>query len=128
MTRQQLLDIIAQAAREGWTEIDLRDKGISELPDEIGQLTNLQKLVFTRDRLTTLTESIGQLTNLQSLNLSSNCLKSLPTSLARLEKLHGLDLEGNPLNAALKSAYEAGLPALYSYLLSLEEPAWWGRP
>lgn len=34
VTRRQLLDIIAQAADEGWTKLELRDKRIAELPDE----------------------------------------------------------------------------------------------
>jgi internalin A len=169
MTRQQLLNIIAQAAREGWKELDLSSKGISELPDEIGQLVNLQELQLglnqltslpgsighlTRlksfglggNRLTSLPESIGQLASLQSLNLrlnlltslpeslgqlaslwrlylSRNQLTSLPASLARLEQLLELDLDNNPLNLALNSAYQAGLPALRAYLRSLEEPA-----
>jgi hypothetical protein len=39
MTREELLAIIDQAAREGWTELDLRGKEITELPPEIGRLT-----------------------------------------------------------------------------------------
>jgi energy-coupling factor transporter ATP-binding protein EcfA2 len=38
-----------------------------------------------------------------------------------LEKLKQLTLDDNPLNPALKSAYEQGLPALRAYLRSLEE-------
>lgn len=44
MTRKSLVDTIEQAAREGWTKLGLPHKGISELPDEIGQLASLQAL------------------------------------------------------------------------------------
>jgi len=44
MTRAELLAIIEQARRENWEELDLRSKGITELPPEIGQLKKLKKL------------------------------------------------------------------------------------
>jgi len=40
MTREELLAIIEQARRENWEVLDLRSKGITELPPEIGQLKN----------------------------------------------------------------------------------------
>ena len=44
MTKDELLRIIDQAAQENWEELDLSDKGLTELPPEIGQLTKLKKL------------------------------------------------------------------------------------
>ncbi|HEY85168.1 MAG TPA: hypothetical protein G4N96_08685 [Chloroflexi bacterium] len=44
VTRQELLNIIENAAREGWTELNLSGRAITELPPEIGQLSNLQEL------------------------------------------------------------------------------------
>ena len=41
MTEQELLQIIDQAAKEGWTELNLSDKGLTVLPPEIGQLAKL---------------------------------------------------------------------------------------
>ena len=35
---------IAQAEREGWTELDLRSLDLTELPPEIGRLTGLRSL------------------------------------------------------------------------------------
>jgi internalin A len=48
MTREELLEIIGRAEREGWTELDLRDEEIRELPPEIGRLTQLEKLSIGR--------------------------------------------------------------------------------
>jgi Leucine-rich repeat (LRR) protein len=37
MDKQELLRIIEQAANEGWTSLDLSNKGLTELPPEIGK-------------------------------------------------------------------------------------------
>jgi internalin A len=133
MTRKELLAIIAQAARERWTELDLSGRGISELPaeigqltnlrtlnlssrydtpeellltelpPEIGQLTNLQELDLSGNQLTSLPESIGQLTNLQELRLRDNQLTSLPESIGQLTNLQTLDLRGNQLTSLPES-------------------------
>jgi internalin A len=80
MTRDELLAIIDQAEREGWTELDLRDEEIRELPPEIGRLTRLEELRIgrkdwvspeKRNPLTSLPPEIGQLTNLKVLDLSN---------------------------------------------------------
>ena len=44
MERDELLELIERAAREGWRELDLRYQGLTELPSEISQLTQLQSL------------------------------------------------------------------------------------
>jgi Leucine-rich repeat (LRR) protein len=72
MNQEALLNLIEQAAREGWKDLNLSEKSISKLPLEIGQLTNLQILDLSYNGLTTLPKAIGQLTNLQQLDLSLN--------------------------------------------------------
>ena len=81
----QAVALIAQAEREGWTELDLRGQYLSQLPATIGQLRQLKVLRLgyheeTRrfNYLSRLPSSLGQLTNLQSLDLSDNNLSSLP--------------------------------------------------
>ncbi|QQE63929.1 hypothetical protein GFS31_06000 [Leptolyngbya sp. BL0902] len=37
---------MAPAAAEGWTELDLSGQGLTELPSEIGKLTQLETLVL----------------------------------------------------------------------------------
>ncbi|MDA0268119.1 MAG: hypothetical protein O3A14_14470 [Cyanobacteria bacterium] len=41
MTQEELLRLIDQAAEEGWTELDLAGQNLTELPPEIGKLTQL---------------------------------------------------------------------------------------
>ncbi|MEH2007486.1 leucine-rich repeat domain-containing protein, partial [Nostoc sp.] len=69
MTNEELLQIIEQAVRNKVTELDLSNRGLTTLPGEIGQLTNLQSLHLSSNQLSSLPAEIVQLTNLQSLDL-----------------------------------------------------------
>ena len=46
MSKDELLALIDQAAAEGWTELDLSGQGLSELPEEIGKLAQLETLIL----------------------------------------------------------------------------------
>ncbi|MFN6474285.1 MAG: leucine-rich repeat domain-containing protein, partial [Nostoc sp. SerVER01] len=54
MTNEELLQIIKQAAKDKVTKLDLFGKGLTTLPGEIGQLTNLQSLDLGDNQLSTL--------------------------------------------------------------------------
>ena len=74
MRRNELLKIIQKAAREGITELDFSGRDITEIPPEIGQLTQLEKLNLGvryddqlnafKNKLSSLPAEIAQLTNL----------------------------------------------------------------
>jgi internalin A len=49
MTQDELLQIIEQAAANGATELDLSGSDLTELPPEIGQLTQLEVLVLGKE-------------------------------------------------------------------------------
>jgi Leucine-rich repeat (LRR) protein len=53
MTHDKLLQLIDQAAAEGWTELDLARAGVTELPPKIGQLSNLQQPDLRSNQLST---------------------------------------------------------------------------
>jgi internalin A len=112
MERDELLELIDRAAREGWTELDLQDQELTKLPPEIGQLTALRSLVLWGNRLTTLPPEIGQLTQLQSLNLYGNKLTILPPEIGQLTALRMFGLSGNDLTT---------LPPEIGRLTALEE-------
>ncbi len=97
MDQVELLAIIEKAAREGALSLDLSAKGITQLPEQIGQLTNLQLLHLGGNQLSTLPEQIGQLVNLQRLDLSQNRLSTLPEQIAQLANLQELKVYGNQL-------------------------------
>ncbi|HIK44014.1 MAG TPA: hypothetical protein IGR64_03900, partial [Leptolyngbyaceae cyanobacterium M65_K2018_010] len=83
MTQDELLHLIDQAAAEGWTELDLAGHHLTELPPEMGQLTQLEVLILGKladeyewvgnqrlpkvigNQLTTLPAELGQLRNLR---------------------------------------------------------------
>ena len=91
MTQDELLALIDQAAAEGWKELDLSGQGLTELPPEIGQLTQLETLILGK-RVEGY-ESVGD----RALpKVVSNAFTSLPQELTSLGKLQVLDLSGNP--------------------------------
>lgn len=92
---EELLIVIRQAEVDGREMLDLSDKGIARLPEEIGRLVNLQYLDVSGNQLTPLPEWLGQLVNLQQLNLRDNQITDLPPSLASLENIGTIKLDNN---------------------------------
>ncbi|XZN97895.1 MAG: COR domain-containing protein [Microcoleus sp.] len=78
-------------------QIDFRDLGLTELPEAIASLTQLQMLFVENNLLKELPEAIASLTQLQLLNLSNNLLKELPEAIASLTHLRVLYLDNNQL-------------------------------
>lgn len=77
--------------------LDLSGLGLTELPYQLWEQTNLLSLNLSANQLTSLPNSLGQLTNLTSLNLSANQLTSLPDSLGQLTNLSSFSLNQNKL-------------------------------
>ncbi len=75
----------------------LRDNQLTQLPKEIGQLQNLQVLSLLENQLTQLPKEIGQLQNLQTLGLAANQLTQLPEEIGQLQNLRVLDLGNTQL-------------------------------
>jgi Leucine-rich repeat (LRR) protein len=113
MTRDELLALIDQVAAAGWTELDLAGQGLTELPPEIGKLTQLKSLVLGKfakeksewigNQLTALPEAIVQLQSLQQLHLGANQISAIPESLAQLQSLQELDLGHNKISVIPES-------------------------
>ncbi|NEO88189.1 MAG: hypothetical protein F6J87_28620 [Spirulina sp. SIO3F2] len=120
---------IAEALRTGATELDLScdwvaedSERLTELPESLGQLTQLQTLDLSGNQLEELPESLGQLTQFQTLNLSHNQLTMLPESLSQLTQLQTLNLLGNQLEELPESLGElTQLQALNLYNNELKE-------
>jgi len=94
---------IEQALKSGAMELNISLVILTELPESIGLLTQLQSLDLNFNHLTALPESLGQLTQLQTLDLSSNQLMALPESLGQLTQLGSLNLSHNKLTALPES-------------------------
>ncbi|MEH2185870.1 MAG: COR domain-containing protein [Nostoc sp.] len=99
MTNEELLQIIEQAAKDKVTELDLSGTGLTTLPPEFGQLTNLRSLYLRSNQLSSLPPEFGQLINLRSLYLRSNQLSSLPPEFVQLTNLQTLNLDSNQLSS-----------------------------
>jgi hypothetical protein len=88
---------IEAARRSRAIVLDLGGMKLTELPESLGQLTQLQALFLYNNQLTTLPEWLGQMTQLKELYLLSNQLTTLPESLGQLTQLKILDLRHNRL-------------------------------
>lgn len=50
MTAERAMQLIEQAAAEGWTELDLSGLGLTEVTAVVGELTQLETLIFGKWR------------------------------------------------------------------------------
>ncbi|MBE9066315.1 GTP-binding protein, partial [Leptolyngbya cf. ectocarpi LEGE 11479] len=76
---------------------DLSKNQITQIPETIGQMKNLQQLDLSKNQITQICETIGQVKNLQQLDLSANQIEAIPESLEMLTQLKLLDLRHNIL-------------------------------
>ncbi len=124
MNDAELLAIIAQAQREGWTELDLSGNDLEVLPSEIGKLKNLRTLILGKyyenirevknNRLTTLPPEIAQLSSLEYLYLWDNQISTIPEEIFQLSKLKELHLLRNQVSIIPKSIVKlSSLRGLY---------------
>ncbi len=81
MDQAELIAVIEKAARQLAEVLDLSHEGITQLPEQIGQLVDLRELHLHENQLSTLPEQIGQLANLEAIFLDGNRLERLPRSI-----------------------------------------------
>lgn len=68
MTRDELLVLIDQAAVEGWTKSDLAGQELTELPEEISKLTQLERLILGKRKRIRMERSNGVALSLRAIN------------------------------------------------------------
>jgi Leucine Rich Repeat (LRR) protein len=93
------LQRIEEARLSGATELDLSYLGLTEIPPEIGQLTNLQSLFLYNNQLSSLPAEFWRLSNLQRLILNKNSLIELSPEIGQLRRLEQLSLAVNQLTS-----------------------------
>src|SRR5262249_51223325 len=74
---------------------ELSGERLSQLPESLWQLSQLQVLYLNGNQLTAVPETLGQLSQLEELDLSSNQLTDVPETFRRLTSLQALYLHGN---------------------------------
>ena len=88
---------IKEAENETTLELNLSNLGLTAIPPEITQLTNLQWLGLSHNQLTTIPSILTELPSLRTLWLNSNRLTTIPSEITKLTKLKSLDLYNNQL-------------------------------
>src|SRR5688572_6592017 len=74
-------------------ELDLRNRGLRDIPPVVFSLNNLKSLNFSGNKLKQIPTGIRQLQNLEDLNLRGNpMLRIIPNEVLLLTKLETLDL------------------------------------
>ena len=86
-------------------DLELRYRGLTHLPETLGELKNLISLNFSNNNIGQVPEALGELTKLTKLNLSENNLTSLPESIGQLENLTQLKLDENQLSSLPSSFF-----------------------
>jgi Protein tyrosine and serine/threonine kinase/Leucine rich repeat len=74
----------------------LTDNQLERLPNSIGKLEKLQKLMLAGNQLRSLPDEMAACQNLELIRLAANRLESLPTWLFTLPRLSWLAYAGNP--------------------------------
>lgn len=95
MDREDILVLIENTKKRKKTKLDLSNRDIAELPEEIGELTDLKVLILSYNSIEMLPSSIGYLVNLEELRLHKNKLSELPEEIGKLKKLQLIDLSNN---------------------------------
>jgi len=118
----QLPDNIGQLSELRSLFIEKHD--LTELPDSFTMLANLKHLYISNNWLTSLPEEFGDLTNLETLDLGYNQLVSIPESIGDLENIVYLFLFNNQLSFVPETICDLDLdwdgisPANYPYFAS----------
>lgn len=79
--------------------LDLSNKGISTMPNDIEDLSELRLLDLSYNNFSILASEIFSLTKLTHLTLTQNGLTSLPGDIGNLESLINLTVEGNNITS-----------------------------
>ncbi|XP_022809943.1 uncharacterized protein LOC111346958 [Stylophora pistillata] len=81
----------------GRRSLYLSGHSLHELPAALFELTELEELFLSENKLTTIPENMGKLNNLTVLIVRRNQLSVFPTSLTQLKKLKELNIRDNKL-------------------------------
>ncbi|XP_035661609.1 GA-binding protein subunit beta-2-like [Branchiostoma floridae] len=93
--------------------IELSGKGLTSVPAEVFDATDIERLVLSENRLTSIPEEIGQLQKLRELKLENNLLTELPQAITTLPNLQHIDVSHNKLETLPDGISRLQLHELY---------------
>lgn len=74
----------------------LNNNKIRAIPDDIGQLENVEELILSENYIENIPVSVSLMANLKVIKLSNNKLKNLPFEIADILTLEEIDCSNNP--------------------------------
>ncbi len=89
----------ALASKNKVTELRLGRKGLTEIPKEVFELTNLEELILYKNNITEIPPEIGKLKKLKRLALSRNKIKKIAPEIGNLTNLENLTLYFNEIDS-----------------------------
>jgi len=93
-------------------KLSLSHKDIKQIPKELENLFNLEILSLTYNQIEKIPKELGNLSNLQTLNLTYNKIQEIPKELGKLTNLKRLEISNNKIKK---------IPKELSNLFNLEE-------
>lgn len=98
------------------------DPSSYSIPNNIGDMKNLEQLYLPDAAITTLPESVGNLKKLRILYLGRSNISELPLTLKKLENLKRIDLEETPISDGIPPEILNQTPAqIIDYILRYQE-------
>lgn len=120
MRNNQIEHIPTHALPNSLRWLTLTNNYISSLPESIGTLPGLQKLLLAGNRLSNLPTSLKDLNSLELIRLSANTFETFPEWLFEIPSLAWIALAGNPCTS-VQSDIIHKVPAISWKDLSLEQ-------
>lgn len=90
-------------------ELNIQNQDLRIIPQEIGELKNLEKLWLIRCKISELPIEMFELKNLVELHLGNNNITQISASIKNLEKLKKLNLSGNNLYRLPREITDLGI-------------------
>ncbi len=87
-----LLQFDQIATHKLYDYLNLHQNHLTVIPESVGNLTNLRRLLLAGNWLTTLPDTIGNLQKLEFLDLHNNILETLPETIKNLQSLRRLHI------------------------------------
>lgn len=97
MDKDEIIEMIELAKEQRIKKLSISNRGITELPEEVGKLNFLRSLDLSYNQISSFPDSFFRLTNLKSLYLNHNDIKKLPAGIGNLKDLQVIDVSNNAL-------------------------------